>query len=118
MSLTLTPDMLAAAYELLRTTPPFRGWKLPPSSAIKFKVSRATREFGHFAYTRDDGAPKHISCSDRKHGQLNTLLATMAHEMIHLHQRVSGHKGPAHGAVFQRFADRICRLHGFDRKTF
>ena len=34
----LTPGILEAAYEFLRTTPPFKGWKLPSGVDITFRV--------------------------------------------------------------------------------
>lgn len=115
--LTLTPDLLAVTYDLLRHTEPFRRWRLPAASALKFKVTRSKDEFG---YCEHEGTTLlHIACSDRKHGQLPALLMTMAHEMVHVRLALKdGHKAPAHGAEFQRHADRVCRIHGFDRKTF
>lgn len=37
--LHLTLEMLEGAYEYLRTTPPFRRWKLPPGADIEFHVT-------------------------------------------------------------------------------
>jgi len=34
MTLPLTPATLTAAYEFLRTTPPFKGWKLPHADEV------------------------------------------------------------------------------------
>jgi hypothetical protein len=43
----------------------------------------------------------------------------MAHEMIHLHQRVTGMENSAqHNAAFRKLAAHVCRLHGFDPKAF
>jgi hypothetical protein len=40
MSLCLTPDILAAAYDFLRATEPFAGWRLPDSDIVGFHILR------------------------------------------------------------------------------
>ena len=40
MALRLTPEILEGAYEFLRATPPFRGWRLPHADEVEFVVSR------------------------------------------------------------------------------
>src|SRR5690349_18038866 len=47
MSLRLTPDIIEGAYEFLRMTPPFRGWRLPPADEVEFVVSRHKRYLGY-----------------------------------------------------------------------
>ena len=44
----------------------------------------------------------------------------MAHEMIHIRQAIRGTTtaNTQHNAEFHRIADRVCRIHGFDRKAF
>ena len=116
MNLSLTPDMIAAAYELLRTTPPFRRWKLPPAEEVEFRVGAYET---HFA---DHCVKKHqhiITVSYKTCKQLATLLPAIAHEMIHVRQAEIGtHFGTQHGYHFQRMADSVCRHHGFDRGAF
>lgn len=112
LKLKLTPEVVAAAYELLRTTAPFKGWYLPPSEAIKFRVTRSRK---HSAQC--DGVS--IEVSEHSHGHLVTLLSTVAHEMIHLYESMKeGRPDPKHGALFHRRAALVCRLHGFDPKAF
>ena len=113
MSLTITRAMLVAAYELLRTTPPFRGWNLPDAGAVEFAVLRDRTTYGDC-----DGETIRVSSSC--HGHLRTLLATVAHEMIHLHQMRNRLEtsNTEHNADFRRRAARVCRLHGFDPKIF
>lgn len=41
MSLRLTPDMPAGAYEFLRITEPFKAWKLPSFKSMAARVCRA-----------------------------------------------------------------------------
>jgi len=114
--LHVTPAMIEAVYELLRTTPPFRGWKLPHADDVEFGVTQSHHFFG--VTRRQDGKfSVHVSC--RKNKQLGTLIATVAHEMIHIRQGVIGEwHGPDHGKTFHRMADQVCRWHQFDRGAF
>jgi hypothetical protein len=113
MTLLITQATLIAAYDLLRTTSPFVGWKLPDAHAIDFAVIRDRTNYG-------DCDGETIRVSSGRHGHLSTLLATVAHEMIHLHQMRYKLETPntEHNADFRRRAARVCRLHGFDPKVF
>ncbi len=113
MSVPITKATIIAAYELLRCCPPFLGWKLPEPDDVDFVVIRTRNVYGDC-----DGEALRISAS--KHGQLNTLLATVGHEMIHLHQMRNKLETPntEHNADWHKRATRVCRLHGWDRKTF
>lgn len=113
--MTLTPDMLEAAYEFLRTTEPFRRWKLPHADDVAFKVTRHSDRFGEF----EAAEPPMIAVSERIVGHAQTLLMTLAHEMIHLRHHLAGVRGDVeHGANFRRNAARVCRHHGWDAKAF
>lgn len=116
MTLRLTPESLAAAYDYLRTTDPFIGWKLPKSGRVKFVVIKDPRRFADFGV--ENGVPT-IRVSTARNGHTITLLSTVAHEAIHLHQYLTGleTKGE-HNADFKRRAARVCARHGFDSKTF
>lgn len=113
MSIPITRGTLVAAYELLRTCPPFIGWKLPDVSDVKFAVIR-----GKHVYGDCDGETLRVSSG--KHGQLQTLLMTVAHEAIHLHQFRAGLNAPntEHNADFWRRAKRVCAIHGWDLRGF
>jgi len=109
----ITVDTLAAAYDLLRVTSPFRGLRLPPSHDIIFQLTKDKALAGYCNLT--DATM--ISISSHFHSHLQPLLVTMAHEMIHLHEfRKYGKAG--HGEPFQKLAARVCRAHGFDPKVF
>lgn len=108
MPIQLTPEMLRLAYDYLAVQKPFSKWKLPPSKEVKFRVSRHKDRFGHHQMI---GGVVHIVFSSCFVGRHETLLATMAHELIHF-------KDASHGRVFQGLADKVCRLHEFDRLTF
>jgi hypothetical protein len=113
MTVTITKATIAAAYELLRATPPFMGWKLPDATEVDFVVLRDRTTYG-------DCDGETIRVSSGRHGHLPTLLATVAHEMIHLHQmrRKLETRNTEHNADFHKRAARVCRLHGFDPKVF
>lgn len=117
--LPLRPDMLAGAYDFLRTTPPFRGWRLPHSDEIEFKVTGDNQEHGH--YNRYAGTNHHwIAMSGKTVGHTDTLLMYLAHEMIHLHQALAKleTRNATHNADFHRRARSVCRWHGWDLKLF
>jgi hypothetical protein len=120
MMLRLTPATLEAAYNYLRTTPPFDRWSLPPGGDVKFKVSRRVGEFGRYQWL---GNKHSISMSGKAIGQTLTLMLYTAHEMIHLHLEATGQESKsgglhAHNAAFRKYAAQVCKAHGFDPKAF
>ena len=119
--LPMTPEILEAAYEYLRLTPPFRGWNLPHADQVMFRVLGAKDRFGHFRgrHRRADlhGASE-IAISASLVRSTGVLLATMAHEMIHLHQDENGTARGHHNPKFHALARKVCRAHGFDVESF
>ena len=115
MTLPLTPRMLEAAYEFLRSTPPFKGWALPANDKVRFRVTRHLDTHGQ-ANGHDDPGPE-IDISTAVVGHTYTLMKALAHEMIHIHLDRSGVRA-AHGAAFKRCAALVCKRHGFDPKEF
>lgn len=117
MTLRLTPEALRAAYEFLRGMPPFNRWRLPAPDYISFEVTSSTIDHGIYHAPKD--GPHRIKISGAVNGHTATLLMTMAHEMVHLYQQVSGTATRAqHNAQFKRLAAQVCRHHGFDPKAF
>ncbi len=111
------PEHLELAYELLRATKPFSGWKLPHADDIEFRAVRMSGQ--DQAYCVHNGTRHVIAIALNKHASLAALLPTMAHEMLHLHlDRAFPKDRAAHGWRFKRHADRICRAHTFDRGQF
>jgi SprT-like family len=116
MKLAITPAMLEATYELLRTTPPFKGWKLPPAEEVAFLILRTKRQFAD--HTCENGGHI-IRVSQTRHKTIRTLIETMAHEMVHMRETQLGvRKDIAHGAEFKKLAKIVCSYHGFDPGTF
>jgi hypothetical protein len=120
MTLPLTPETLAAAYDYLRTTPPFYKWNLPESEDVKFKIGRRPKEAGRYQW---DGVDHTITASVRGVGYTTSVMRFMAHEMIHLYLEKMGweskaHSAEVHNAAFRKFAAQVCKYHGFDPKAF
>lgn len=119
MTLPLTKEMLAAAYDFLRTTPPFNAWSLPEPEDVKFVVSRSRVNFA--TYHRD-GKWHVITMSANCVAYSGTLMNKMSHEMIHLHLEELGMDTRGylntHNGAFRRLAAEVCKTHGFDPKAF
>jgi hypothetical protein len=118
MTLPLNRETIAACYDFLCTTPPFNGWNLPPSEDVKFRVVRSPDVRGWYMLGHDNSHT--IAISSRCIGRTNSLVETLAHEMIHLHM---GHTGMANGRAehprsFWILADKVCAVHGFDPRLF
>ena len=113
MSLKLTSEMLRAAYNYLDFCPPFDHWNLPDGEEITFLVTR-THDYGGF---KSEGPARHIAVSQKRNITTLTVLMTMAHEMIHVYQHTHGLE-IKDDKTFGLLADKVCKLHGFDRGIF
>lgn len=116
----LTPERLAAVYECLRRFPPFNRYCLPPADQVRFGLVRKhDRAAEYIAFVRDPGQHL-IRVNPDWAGHLDTVFSYMAHEMIHLHQRVKGLEtsGVEHNADFRKKAARIAARYGWDPKRF
>ena len=109
----LTPALLEATYNFLCETPPFRKWRLlPDGSKVSFTVVKDKKVRG---YQRG----RVIGISEGCIGRVDALIATMAHEMIHLYQAEKKTATRAeHNAEFNRLAKIVCRHHGYDPLLF
>lgn len=116
MTLPLTPDTLRAAYEYLATTPPFNRWNMPDSEDVEFRVASSRRICGWY---RRVGGKHRITISSGTIGRTASLIETVAHEMIHLHQGDTCMENQAqHNAAFMKLAAKVCGVHGFDERLF
>lgn len=113
MTLPLTKDVLRAAYNYLNETSPFCKWNLPDGEDVEFRVAKS-RECHGWLNPRKRPC---ITISSATVGQTLSLLAAMAHEMVHVHQHLTG-QPLTHGPAFKARAAQVCRVHGFDPKTF
>jgi len=118
MTLPITRETIAAAYDFLCTTPPFRGWNLPDSEDVSFRVIRDPHVRGWYMLGHDG---KHtIAISSKCIGRTESLMETLAHEVVHLHQGEVNMETPGaeHNRAFYKLAERVCRVHGFDERLF
>jgi len=118
MTLRLTPELLEAAYDLLCHTAPFDRWNLPAGEDVDFKVIRTDDKRGDYFWCAK--RKQHvIRISSKCIGTLANLVETMAHEMIHLHEKASGFATSAeHSAAFRKLAAQVCKAHRFDPLAF
>ena len=117
----ITTETIAAAYEYLRTTPPFNKWNLPECDDITFKVANDPHHIGWHRVDGRGSKRKHlIAISSKCVGHTQSLMATVSHEAIHLYMASTGmDRGVGeHGAAFQKIAAKVCGIHGFDHKAF
>jgi len=113
----LNLPILQAAYELLAATEPFIKWNLPDGEDVTFKVAKTPRDYGW--YNKHPGTAHLIAISGASVDLLPTLLETMAHEMIHLHEHQIGLRNKYHGRSFYKLVNDVCDAHpNFDRKRF
>jgi hypothetical protein len=113
--------MLEAAYEYLRASPPFCRWNLPQADLVSFRVMGTRDYFGHFRgrHRRAQGDDfSEIAVSAKLVRSTDVLIATMAHEMIHLYQDETGTSRGHHNPAFRKLAKRVCGIHGFDLESF
>lgn len=114
--LPITPERLAAVYEVLRAFPPFCRWKLPHSSAVKFHVLKTDKWHADWWI---EGSTHHVRISEKKHYHLSSLLPCMGHEMVHMRQRIDGSETKGdHNEEFKRLGRLACRSLGWDFGQF
>lgn len=109
----LTPARLAAVYDCLRAFPPFESWRLPESDEVEFSVGVRVEEFGWYAMRNGQHT---IEVSGVLVNDWQTLVETVAHEMVHLHQARSGPVD--HDCEWRRLAGRVCRTFGWKLEGF
>ena len=118
--MTLTPDIIKAAYVFLKATPPFRYWRMPPVDEIAFRVVKSRSIQAWFqASGRGSKRKRTLAVSTNCVGYTNTLIGAVAHEMVHVYMDVQGLDTTGeHNEKFYKLAKRACRVLGADPKTF
>jgi hypothetical protein len=97
---------------MLTNLRPFDAWKLPDTNEILFQVTNELDVMGTYVF--DDLQEKHIvTISKAKNAHLDTVIKTMAHEMIHM-KRGKTKGWYKHDQVFRNYARRIANELGFD----
>lgn len=111
-----THEAVEAAYELLRQSPPFSRYTLPPGDAVEFHVM-ATAEYQGLWFREGDTHVLRISAA--RVSTLGRLILVLAHEMCHLVvAEIMGGERAIHGSKFMKLARAACRWHRWDEKEF
>lgn len=114
----LTPEMLAASYEFLRTTLPFKHWKLPHADEVAFSVMVHKKNMADHCIDRKQHT---IRVAENHTVSTDALLCVMAHEMVHAYQdgvTKTGSRRVVHNKEFVRLGKRICAIHGWNINLF
>lgn len=108
----ITDQTIKATYTFLRKMPPFNKWKLPPANKIKFKADHKLSLLGEMHMK-----PFKMVIGSKHQEHFETILTTVAHEMIHLALYLEG--VPSYNMHIRKFKEKaheVGTLYGFDRK--
>lgn len=108
--MTPSSQSLEAMYLMLCQMKPFKTWDLPNTAEIKFLVTKEEDALGSYIYDDDIHT---ITISKAKCNHFETILKTLAHELIHMKRYKTQH-WDKHDAVFRRYAKSIADEFGWD----
>ena len=111
----LTSRHVRATYDCFRNLPPFDRWRLPEH--VEFRVTSSRQVYGTYQLVRG----KHrITISRHNVKCFQALTITVAHEMLHLRQELTGtcNERSQHNRDFVRLAKRVCKVLGFSDSGF
>ena len=108
----MTPNShsLEAMYLMLNQMKPFKTWDLPNTAYINFVVTDEEDAYGSYVFDDDIHI---ITISKAKCSHFETILKTLAHEMIHC-KRYKTRNWDKHDKVFRKYASQIADEFGFD----
>lgn len=111
----LTPLVLKEIYTMLSVCEPFTKWNLPLPDEVDFIVTDEVDVMGTYVYDDNEKYAHVITISSARCSFLETVIRTMAHEMIHAsrHDTVT-EAWYKHDATFRRRAHAIGKELGFD----
>jgi hypothetical protein len=112
----LTSTILKNMYTMLVVCKPFDNWNMPLPEQIKFIVDHDPDTMGTYLYD-DGGKHEHvITISAARCGFLDTVIRTMAHEMIHASRwNTSTAAWQKHDKTFRHRAKLVAESMGFDQ---
>ena len=108
--MTPTSKTLESMYLMLCQMKPFKYWNLPDTTCINFVVTNEEDSYGTYVFDDDLHI---ITISKAKCSHFETILKTLAHEMIHC-KRYKHKDWDQHDAVFRRYAKQVADEFGFD----
>jgi uncharacterized protein YjaZ len=108
--MTPSAKTLEAMYLMLCQMKPFKTWTLPNTAEINFVVTDEEDAYGSYVFDNDMHI---ITISKAKCSHFETILKTLAHEMIHM-KRFKTINWDKHDAVFRKYATSIANEFGWD----
>lgn len=113
--MNVTPRLVRAAYHFFRFLPPYSRWNLPDE--VEFRITKRPDVYGTYQLI---GGRHRITISRRNVKTLHALIVTLAHELIHLRQELTGDFSDRsqHNRAFVRASKHVCRALGFDSAGF
>lgn len=111
----ITPKILEAIYLTLAKCEPYLKWDLPPSELCRFQIVDDHTVMATYEYDESLSKPHIFSISQARCGHYDTVVRSMAHEMIHCSRHKSG-KWTLHDAMFKRRKTSVGIELGFDPK--
>jgi hypothetical protein len=111
----ITSTILKNIYNMLVVCEPFDKWHMPLAAQIKFIVNADPDVMGTYMYDDGEKLEHIITISTARCGFLDTVIRTMAHEMIHMSfYRRKGNKWAQHGKEFRARCHRVGKELGLD----
>ena len=115
MTISLNAEMMAHCWDMvIAASPTLTKWNLPPSEDMKFKVIRRKDRFAHHEVI---GGVHRICISSILVRRFETLVSSMVHEAIHVHQD-QAELPRADNRTFDALADILCAELELDRGAF
>lgn len=108
----VTETSIIGCYDMLRCIYPFSDWDLPDE--IEVNVLEDFTAYGEFV------DPNEINISKTLVWNIDNLMRTVAHEMIHLKQHRMGKfdENNPHDTLFWRMAREVCLSAGWTQEGF
>ena len=111
--ISVTAESIRGVYVMLSKMMPFKRWAVAPVEQVLFVATNSKEVYGE--YTPDDDDFHIIRISGAKHGHLDTMIKTVAHEMIHMVlYRRRNKEWAEHDATFSAMAEQVCKYLGYD----
>ena len=108
--MTPTSKTLEAMYIMLCQIKPFNHWEMPNTACIKFNVTSEEDAYGTYIFDDDMHL---ITISKAKCSHFETILKTLAHELIHC-KRYKSRNWDKHDKIFRNYAAQIADEFGWD----
>ena len=111
----ITPKILESIYLTLAKCDPFLKWDLPPSELCRFYIVDDHSVMATYEYDESLSRPHIFAISKARCGHYDTVVRSMAHEMIHASRwNTSTAAWQKHDKTFKHRALLVSQSLGFD----